>query len=186
MSYSYAYADPPYLGCCRLYDHYHGDDGRCWDDLDTHRRLIDRLVREYPDGWALSASEPSLKELLPLCPDDVRVSPWVKPFCVFKRGVRPAYSWEPVIWTGGANPPKVPHPPPKKGGKQTTPKDHLVESIRLKAGLTGAKPPRFCDWVLDLLNVRPGDSVDDLFPGTGTFSERAALRTLGAAEEGSQ
>lgn len=32
----FAYADPPYLGCCKLYDHFH-PDGRCWDDVDTYR-----------------------------------------------------------------------------------------------------------------------------------------------------
>src|SRR5215471_1269079 len=39
----FAYADPPYLGCCRLYDHHHGDDGRCWDEPATHELLIARL-----------------------------------------------------------------------------------------------------------------------------------------------
>jgi len=34
-----AYADPPYLGCCGLYDHFHLD-GRCWDDVETHQVLI--------------------------------------------------------------------------------------------------------------------------------------------------
>src|SRR5690606_1435371 len=55
-----AYADPPYLGCCRLYQHHH-PDGRCWDDLETHRLLVERLCDEYPDGWALSATSSSLR-----------------------------------------------------------------------------------------------------------------------------
>ena len=49
----FAYADPPYLGCCKLYDHHH-PDGLCWDDPETHRLLIKRLMTEFPDGWALS------------------------------------------------------------------------------------------------------------------------------------
>lgn len=161
-----AYADPPYLGQCARYDHHH-PDGLCWDDTATHRKLIDRLTDEYPDGWALSCSSSSLQTLLPMCPEDVRIAAWVKPFCAFKRGVRPCYAWEPVIWRGGRNPTwGHPHPPPVKGGTQTTPKDYLAESITLKKGLTGAKPAKFCEWVLDLLNVQPGDDLTDLFPGT--------------------
>ena len=72
----FAYADPPYLGCCKLYEHYH-PDGRCWDDLETHALLVARLVEDYPDGWALSLSSPSLREILPLTPTDARVEAWV-------------------------------------------------------------------------------------------------------------
>ena len=181
----FSYADPPYLGCCRLYDHFHGDDGLCWDDLETHRRLIARLVREFPDGWALSATSGSLRSLLPLCPEDVRVSPWCKSFSAFKKGVRPAYAWEPVIWRGGRNPGNGhPHLPPEKGGKQNTPKDfHWIDEgtlapITLKKGLTGAKPESVCSWILDLLNVQPGDEVVDLYPGTGVMGRVAEPRTL--------
>lgn len=170
-----AYADPPYLGCCRLYGHHH-PDGKCWDDLDTHRALIERLVAEFPDGWALSLSSVSLRPILPLCPDDVRVASWCKSFCAFKRNVRPAYAWEPVIFWRGRNPSAGhAHPPPPKGGKQTTPKDFIVEPITLKRGLTGAKPERVCSWILDLLGATGGDVVVDLFPGTGAMG-RAATR----------
>lgn len=165
----FAYADPPYLGCCRLYGHYH-PDGLCWDDLTTHKLLIGRLAGDYPDGWALSASSPSLPALLPLCPDDIRIGAWVKPFCAFKRNVRPAYAWEPVIFWRGRNPSAgYSHPPPVKGGKQTTPKDFISAPITLKKGLTGAKPEPVCEWVLDLLGWMPGDEVDDLYPGTGVM-----------------
>lgn len=173
----FAYADPPYLGQCRQYDHFHGDDGLCWDDLETHRQLIERLTLEYPDGWALSASSPSLPTILPLCPEGIRIAAWIKTFCAFKRGVRPAYAWEPVIFYGGRNPGMgFKHAPPPKGGKQTTPKDFLAAPITLKKGLTGAKPEAFCAWVLDLLNVQPGDEVVDLYPGTGVMGRVAALR----------
>jgi hypothetical protein len=181
----FAYADPPYYGCCALYDHHH-PDGRCWDDLSTHMALIERLVGEFPDGWALSCTSGSLRYLLPLCPDGARVAPWCKTFGAFKRGVRPAYMWEPVIFYGGRNPAfGHSHAPPQKGGKQNTPKDFaivqeggdlLAEPITLKKGLTGAKPERFCEWVLDLLNVGPDDEVVDLFPGTGVMGQVAALR----------
>lgn len=157
----FAYADPPYLGCCKLYDHFHGDDGGCWDDLDTHRQLIDRLVGEYPDGWALSGTSGSLRPLLPLCPDDVRVAAWVKPFAAFKPNVGVAYAWEPVIFRGGR----------KRERSQPTVRDWVAENITLKRGLTGAKPTAFVHWLLDVLNVAEGDTVDDLFVGSGAVTE---------------
>jgi hypothetical protein len=170
---NFAYADPPYLGKCgKFYDHFH-PDGLCWDDLTTHKLLIERLTGGYPDGWALSSSSAALQQILPLCPPGVRIAAWVKPFCIFKKGVRPAYAWEPVIFAGGRN---KNHPPPVKGGKQTTPKDYIALPITLRKGLTGAKPPGFCRWVLDLLNYLPGDGLDDLFPGTGVMAASAAER----------
>lgn len=152
----FAYADPPYLHCCSLYDHHH-PDGLCWDDLWTHILLIRRLTEDYSDGWAMSATSASLRELLPLCPEDVRVAAWVKPFASFKPNVNPAYTWEPVIFRGGR----------KRDRDVPTVKDHLEQVITLKRGLTGAKPDRFNRWVLDLLGWQPGDTLDDLFPGTG-------------------
>lgn len=168
----FAYADPPYLGCCSLYGHVHTPEwgNYCWDSSYPHRQLVDYLEKEFPDGWAMSASSPSLREILYFCPPDVRVAAWVKSFCAFKRGVRPCYAWEPVIYRGGRN---KNHPPPEKGGKQTTPKDFHVAPITLKKGLTGAKPESFCRWVLDLLNVQANDTVTDLFPGTGIMGRVA-------------
>jgi len=162
-----AIADPPYLGCCGLYAHHH-PDGRCWDDPETHRQLIARLAAEFPDGWVVCCSSPSLRTILPLCPEDVRVGAWVKPFHAYKKGVRPAYAWEPVVYRGGRN---VGHPPPPKGGQATTPKDWVAANITLKRGLTGAKPAAFCNWLFDLLNLRPDDQLVDLFPGTGAVTE---------------
>ena len=160
-----AYADPPYIN--QAARHY-----GC-DEVD-HVALLEQLVTEFPDGWALSCSSPSLRYLLPLCPPNVRIGAWVKSFCAFKRNVRPAYAWEPVIYTGGRNR----HAPiPVKGGAQITPKDYIVVPITLKKGLVGAKPEKFCSWVLDLLNVQLGDEVVDLFPGTGIMGRVAIVRT---------
>lgn len=181
-----AYADSPYLGCCGLYGHHH-PDGRCWDDLDTHRLLIERLVSAFPDGWAMSLTSTSLRTILPLCPEDVRVGAWVKPFHAYKRNVRPAYAWEPVIYRGGRN---LGHQPPPKGGKATTPKDWVAANITLRRGMTGAKPEAFCFWLFDVLNIGPGDVLVDLFPGSGAVgrawsewqrivSERETISQLG-------
>lgn len=165
----FAYADPPYIGQAKR--HYN-----C-PEVD-HGQLLERLCDEFPDGWALSASSPSLRTILFLCPDDVRIAAWCKSFCAFKRGVRPAYAWEPVIYRGGRNPVnghKAKIPP--KNGKQCTPKDFIVEPITLKKGLVGAKPEKVCQWVLDLLGVQLGDEVVDLFPGTGVMGRVAHQRT---------
>lgn len=62
-----AYADPPYLGCCAVYKHTHGDDGRCWDEPETHRLLIARLVDEFPDGWAMSLHSPMSRAWRKFC-----------------------------------------------------------------------------------------------------------------------
>jgi hypothetical protein len=124
-----AYADPPYIGCAHLYRDHPDYAGEV-----DHEALIARLVAEFPDGWALSCTSNSLRYLLPLCPEDVRVGAWVKPFHAYKRGVRPAYAWEPVIYRGGRN---KNHPPPAKGGEATTPKDWVAANITLQKGLTG-------------------------------------------------
>jgi hypothetical protein len=164
----FAYADPPYIGQAKK--HYAADP-RC-AEVD-HAELITRLLDEYSDGWALSLSTPSLKRILSLCPDSVRTMAWVKPFCAFKANVGLAYAWEPVIFYGGR----------RITRKQPTVRDWHSASITLKKGLSGAKPPSFCHWVLDALNFTPGDSLDDLFPGTGVMGEcvrqRSAERPFG-------
>lgn len=151
----FAYADPPYVGCSHLYkneDTYAGEV--------DHNELILRLVLDYPDGWALSCSSPSLRFLLPLCPDDVRVMAWVKPFAIYKPNVNPAYAWEPVIVRGGR----------KRTRNQQTTRDWVSCNITLQRGLTGVKPEGFCFWLFEVLNLEPGDTLDDLFPGSGAVT----------------
>jgi hypothetical protein len=155
-----AYADPPYLGCCGLYDHYH-PDGRCWDEPETHRLLSAQLEMDFPDGWALSCSTPSLRTLLPMCPEDVRVGAWVKPFASFKPNVNPAYAWEPVLFRGGRS----------RARQEPTVRDWAAVNITLKRGLTGAKPAGFSFWVFDLLGLQADDELVDVFPGSGAVTE---------------
>ena len=153
----FAYADPPYVGQAKR--HY-GDE-----EID-HELLIKRLVTEFPDGWALSCSSPSLRYLLSLCPEDVRVMAWVKPFAVFKPNVPVAYAWEPVIVRGGR----------KRTRQQPTVRDWVSANITLKKGLVGAKPAAFYHWLLDVLNVTGEDEVVDLYPGTATLADIVATR----------
>lgn len=140
-----AYADPPYIGQARK--HY------AREEVD-HVELLDRL-KEY-DGWALSASSPSLKQILAIAPP-CRVGAWVKPFASFKPGVNPGYCWEPVLFVSAR----------KRDRSEPTVRDFHSANITLKKGLSGAKPPSFCAWILDLIGWQPGDVLDDLFPGTG-------------------
>lgn len=158
---TFAYADPPYIGQAKK------RYGR--EEVD-HTELIGRLVGEFPDGWALSCSSPSLREILPLCPADVRVMAWVKPFCAFKVNVNPAYAWEPIIVRGGR----------KRTRQQPTVRDWVSANITLKKGLCGAKPTAFSFWLFQVLNAQPGDTLIDLFPGTGAVT--AAWACLGATE----
>jgi hypothetical protein len=151
---SVAYADPPYPGCANLYPEKSEVD---------HRGLVADLCRRFPDGWALSTSTPALREVLALCPAEVRVAAWVKPFASFKPNVNPGYCWEPVIFMGG------------RGHVRADPtiRDFHSENITLKKGMVGAKPPGFCRWVFDLLGLRPGDQLADLYPGSGAVTEAA-------------
>ena len=91
----------------------------------------------------------------------LRIGVWVKPFASFKPNVNPAYAWEPVIFCGGR----------KRGRDLPTVRDWISCNITLKKGLAGAKPPAVIDWICDFLNVQPGDTVDDLYPGTGICTE---------------
>ena len=149
-----AYADPPYIGQAKR--HY-GDDPKC-AEVD-HGELIERL-NGY-DAWALSLSSPSLKQILAMCPDDVRVMAWVKPFAVFRPNVNPAYAWEPVIVRGGR----------KRDRSSATVRDWVMANITMRRGTHGAKPAKFCSWLFDVLGIETGDEFDDLFPGSGAVTQ---------------
>lgn len=162
----FCYADPPYFG---LAEKFYGDlhpDAADYDRLETHAALIGRLCDEWPDGWAMSLHSPSLRHILPLCPDDVRVLAWVKPMTSFKPNVRLAYAWEPIILRGGR----------PLTRKQPTQRDWLACSCidpstgRLKGGFKGGKPEGLVRWLLAVLNADPADEITDLFPGSGSVT----------------
>lgn len=120
-----------------------------------HCALIASPEASKCDGWALSTSERSLRWILPLCPPEARVCPWVKP-----GGAAPATyglhnSWEPLIVVGGRQlPPGV--------------RDWLrAHPARGGGDLPGRKPLAFCAWLFDCLGMQPGDELVDLFPGSG-------------------
>jgi hypothetical protein len=159
-----AYADPPYFGHGNLYNDTAEAASRSYDDLNSWVDLIADLTASF-DGWALSMTSGNLHHILPLCPPEARIASWVKPFAAFKRNVRIAYTWEPVVFVPGRD---------RSSEGALVNRDHLSEPITMKKGLTGAKPERFCRWVLDLMGFVPGDDVTDYFPGTGVFGRVAA------------
>jgi hypothetical protein len=152
----FAYADPPYVGCAGFYAEK--------EEVD-HAQLIARLVDEFPDGWALSCHSPSLRQLLPACPEDTRVMAWVKPWCSFKPSVRVAYAWEPVLVRGGR----------KKTREDPTERDWVSANSTLKRGMVGVKPEAFAFWLFRVLGMDRTDELVDLFPGTGAVT-RAWLK----------
>lgn len=165
----FAYADPPYLGLAGFYAKLH-PEWAIWDDPAAHQTLIDRLSDEYPDGWAMSLHSPSLHQILPMCPPDVRVMAWVKPFASYKPGVNPAFAWEPLIVRGGRR---------RTDKTELTVRDWVACPITLRKGLVGAKPAGFNRWVTNVLGYRHGvDTLDDLFPGTGGMADVLAQGVL--------
>jgi hypothetical protein len=165
----FAYADPPYPGQALKHYGTHPDYG----GEVNHRELVDRLVAEYPDGWALSTGAKWLRNVLLLCPPEVRVMAWVKtmapPF-----SLRVQYSWEPVILYGGR---------PYEGGPRTV-RDSLVchpqerQFKPLENGdVIGRKPTQFCRWIFEALGAEPGDTLSDLFPGSGVVGREWARFT---------
>src|SRR5207237_10220970 len=85
-----AYADPPYPGKAGLYRG-HPDFAGEVDPVG----LVERLVAEFPDGWALSTSAEALPAALTSCPPAVRVAAWF-------RGERPPLSYRPPSSGGPA------------------------------------------------------------------------------------
>ncbi|MDD3019853.1 MAG: hypothetical protein PHX61_02585 [Alphaproteobacteria bacterium] len=161
-----AYADPPYIGQAKR--HYKNDPSGIPAEEVNYMELIRKLLSEY-DGWALSASSPSIPEISRIlggasgwADHTYRIGAWVKPFCSWKPTHRVQYTWEPVFFV-----------PVRDKGSRSVPsvRDYVSCRITTKKGTHGAKPPEFNDWILNILGYQTGDTLDDLFPGTGGMSE---------------
>jgi len=168
-----AYADPPYPGQAKR--HYSNDPSGIPAAEVDHKELIERLLREY-DGFALSTSSPALHQINLIFhgsdPDnilhpEVRTAAWCKPWASWKPTHRVQYTWEPIKFK-----------PARPKGTKAIPstRDYVIANITMKTGTHGAKPGIFCNWILDLIGYQPGDIVDDLYPGSGAFSEVVRLR----------
>lgn len=156
----FAYADPPYLGLAqKFYGRLH-PEAHIYDTLEGHRALIERMEREFPDGWAMSLGSRNLRDILPICPPDARVGSWVKTFCAFKN-ISPSYAWEPVIFKTTRSRPKG-----------VFRRDWIACPMAMRVGFKGSKPLAFCEWVFnDLLGMDADDELVDLFPGSGSVSK---------------
>lgn len=157
------YADPPYPGCAHLYRD-HQDYG---GEVD-HRQLVERLESDY-DGWVLHTSVGGLRmmEREHILPEEgIRIVQWFKPFAAFKRNVKIAYAYEPIIIKPVRNP-VVPSVEVSRDWIE----EAVKESITMKKGLTGAKPERVCAWVFQIMGMQANDELDDIFPGTGAVTD---------------
>jgi hypothetical protein len=181
-------ADPPYLGrAVRWYGVGGCGDGKglgqadnhseayLWDKPETHRQLVRDLDDKY-DGWAIAMTVHSLSTYLNVIQTDsrngVRVCVWNKPSAI-TSGSRITNHWEPVLI-------KVPNN--RRGwnsGLSRTSDVITINPPRVK--FRGAKPVEWTNWVLDLLGYQKGDTVDDLFSGTGSVSE--AIKNYGASHD---
>jgi hypothetical protein len=156
----FAYADPPYYGCGKLYDHLN-DESREWNKKETHLELVTKLVNEYPDGWALSCNPRDLQWLLPACPSTIRVCSWVKTYHQVRPLVSVQYAWEPVILNGGR----------RKQNRNPWIRDWTTGKVTQQTGTPGAKPDYFNRWILEMLGYQQGDTLDDLFPGSNSMQK---------------
>ena len=161
----FAYADPPYIGQAKKHYRKHPDFA---GEVD-HAALVDRLVSDYPDGWALSLSCKSLQHILALCPPCVRVMAWTKPMTPILPGIRLQYGWEPVILCGGRQGKHVKGDPMLRDYLAASPVGYTFRK-RPDGHVIGRKPDAFAAWVFRCLGAQQGDTLDDLFPGTGAIS----------------
>lgn len=150
-----AYADPPYPGMARR--HY-ADQDLCAEV--NHRLLVAWLCDDF-DCWTLSTSSTALQQVLALCPSDVRVGAWVKPWASWKPGINPTYAWEPVILWHGRN----------RGRNVATTRDWVSSSVTTNRPVRGAKPDAFCFWLFDFMGLLPDDDFTDVFPGSGVVGK---------------
>lgn len=148
------YADPPYPGTARKY---YGRRPEYRGEVD-HRALVSLLEERHPDGWALSTSSGSLRDVLALCPPEARVCAWVKPGGVPSATAGLHNRWEPLIVVRGRQRPPGRrdwlHAHPARGGGE----------------LMGRKPLAFCAWLFECLGLERGDTLIDHFPGSGVVT----------------
>ena len=100
--------------------------------------------------------------MLTLCPAGVRVAAWHRGERTV-RSLYPLHAREPVIYHGSRQ---------ILGERRT---DSIVCGPGLLTTLpgraVGAKPAVVCRRIFGLLGAQPGDSIDDLFPGSGAVGQ---------------
>lgn len=175
-----AIADPPYPpmrgggGIKPRASRWYGDNQRAtsdrpadvhagaaeWDAPERHRQLLLDLMRDY-DGWAIATAPDGLQAYGEL-PLGTRVMAWFKPNAQ-PGSHRLRSHWEPVII----------YPPAgrrtNRGGVGQMSDVLTADAPRL--GFPGAKPAAWTHWVLAALGHDAlTDTLDDLFPGSGSVA----------------
>lgn len=152
-----AFADPPYVGLSRRYYRDHPDYA---GEVD-HQELLQRLSTY--DGWALAASSDSIPLIGSIVHElclDARMAVWVRG----QRHVRscwPGDAYE-VVWFRPSR--LLPLEEPGSNVHAWVARARLGDPHRV----IGAKPWPYLGWVFrELLQARPGDQLDDVFPGSG-------------------
>ena len=178
----FAIADPPYLGRASTWygssmrksqkgklfggtanvgfkpADYHPEAFK-WDLLETHKLLIDKLESEY-DGFAVAMAHDNLQKLISYFRPNIKIMIWHK-WSIPSRA-RVQNRFEPVA---------IRIPKTRKGAiKGKTMNDILTYKTKTNQGFTGAKPLAWTEWVLNAMGVQTGDSVDDLFNGSGSVA----------------
>ena len=152
-----AYADPPYPGLA----HFYKDHPDYTGEFD-HAPLIARLETDF-DGWILHTSSVAIPIIAPLVPEGARWGAWVKSFAAFKKGVRPAYAWEPIIF-------KPCRRMAENYSGSFVQRDWIEAPMTMRRGFTGAKPEQVCHWAFEVVGAQPDDDLCDLFPGSGAVT----------------
>lgn len=170
---TFAYSDPPYIG---LAERYYADQPDYAGEVDHEKLIADLRAGPYI-GWALSCSERSLRYLLPLCPAGAHVCPWVKPGGIAQANIGLTNSWEPLIVVGGRQ-----RPPGVRDWLRALP-------ARSGGNLMGRKPIAFATFLFKTLGMQPGDTLVDMFPGSGmvtrawkSLSDSWSRETLATAQ----
>lgn len=155
----FAYADPPYLGMGKkMFGNLH-KEASLFDKVENQQNLIQSLIKDYPDGWALSCNPRDLQFLL--IDKEIRICAWTKTFHQIRR-TTVQFSWEAVLlYRGRVEPLRKPMV-----------RDSISGHIAKRLGFRGAKPDYFNDWIINLLNFKAEeDTLTDLFPGTNGMSQ---------------
>lgn len=148
-------------------------DAHEWDLPERHAAMVRDLEANY-DGWAVAMNPSNLADYLQWITKPIRVAVWVKPDAM-PHNSRPIRSWEPVIV-------HVPEGRRRANGRLPI-RDYLV-APKGGSSFAGEKPRAWTRWVLDMLGYAEGDTVDDLFHGSGAVAAEVAqtVLDLGAGE----
>lgn len=146
----------------------HHDNAGDWDHPETHRALLEQLEANY-DGWAVATAHDGIP-VYGVLPRGARIAIWHRPNGG-AGAARIRNCWEPVI----IRPPADRLSSRLMGGQVPD----FLSCPSPRVGFAGAKPAEWTRWVLSMLGYDEStDTVDDLFPGSGSVSAVLAEPTL--------